>query len=126
MRLFLLGLLVALVVPANAVAGGRVSAFYYPWYGTSSSDGSYEHWSQLGHAPPNDIASSYYPAEGLYSSSDVFVVKAQMDEIRDAGIDEIAVSWWGKGSPEDKRLPLVVGAARADGLSVAAHIDPYW
>ena len=58
MRLFLLGLIVTLIVPAQAVAGGRVSAFYYPWYGTSAADGSYQHWSQDGHAPPNDIASS--------------------------------------------------------------------
>ena len=125
MRRLLLGLLVALLLPATAHAGGHVSAFYYPWYGTSAKDGAYEHWSQLGHAPPNDIASSYYPAEGLYSSSDTLVVKAQMDEIRDAGIDEIAVSWWGRGSPEDKRLPLVAAAARADSLSVAVHLEPY-
>jgi len=125
MRLSLLGLLVALVVPVNAVAGGRVSAFYYPWYGTSSSDGSYEHWSQDGHAPPNDIASSYYPAIGLYSSSDKLVIDAQMSEIRGAGIDQIAVSWWGQGSPEDLRMPAIVSAANKRGVLVAAHIEPY-
>ena len=125
MRLFLLALLVALAVPANAVAGGRVSAFYYPWYGTSAADGSYQHWSQDGHAPPNDIASSYYPAIGLYSSSDKLVIDAQMSEIRAAGIDEIAVSWWGKGSPEDLRMPAIVTAAHKRGVIVAAHIEPY-
>jgi hypothetical protein len=125
MRLFLLGLLVALAVPANAVAGGRVSAFYYPWYGTSASDGAYEHWSQDGHAPPNDIASSYYPAIGLYSSSDKLVVDAQMSEIRAAGIDEIAVSWWGRGSPEDLRMSTIVASADKRGIAVAAHIEPY-
>ena len=66
-------------------------------------DGAYQHWSQHGHAPPDDIASSYYPARGLYSSSDRLVVGAQMGEIRDAGIDEIVVSWWGRGSAEDSR-----------------------
>jgi hypothetical protein len=125
MRLFLLGLVVALAVPANAVAGGRVSAFYYPWYGTSSADGTYQHWSQDGHAPPNDIASAYYPAIGLYSSSDKLVIDAQMSEIRAAGIDEIAVSWWGKGSPEDLRMPAIVGAANKRHIAVAAHLEPY-
>ena len=125
MRLFLLGLVVALLVPANALAGGRVSAFYYPWYGTAAADGSYQHWSQDGHAPPNDIASSYYPAIGLYSSSDALVIDAQMTEIRAAGIDEIAVSWWGKGSPEDLRLPTIAAAASKRGILVAAHIEPY-
>jgi hypothetical protein len=125
MRLLLLGLVAALAVPASAAAGGRVSAFYYPWYGTSSADGSYQHWSQDNHAPPNDIASAYYPAIGLYSSSDTLVIDAQMGEIRAAGIDEIAVSWWGKGSPEDLRMPAIVSAANKRGLSVAAHIEPY-
>jgi glycoprotein endo-alpha-1,2-mannosidase len=125
MRQFLLGLLVALVVPANALAGGSVSAFYYPWYGTSAADGSYQHWAQDGHAPPNDIASSYYPASGLYSSSDKLVIDAQMSEIQSAGIDAIAVSWWGRGSPEDLRMPAVVSSARKRGIVVAAHIEPY-
>src|SRR5207253_11475262 len=39
--------------------------------------------------------------------------------------DEIVVSWWGRGSTEDKRLPAVIAAARQDGLAVAAHIEPY-
>jgi glycoprotein endo-alpha-1,2-mannosidase len=125
-RILLLSLLV-LVLPAAAhgAAPVRVTAFYYPWYGTSGQDGLYQHWSQDGHAPPNDIASSYYPARGLYSSSDKSVVASQMSEIKDAGIDEIAVSWWGRGSAEDNRLPLVLDEARAAGVAVAAHIEPY-
>jgi hypothetical protein len=118
-------LILALVLPATAQAGVRVSAFYYPWYGTSSLDGAFQHWSQRGHTPPNDIASAYYPLRGLYSSSDTLVTAGQMDEIRAAGIDEIAVSWWGQGSPEDIRLPEVVAAARADGIAVTVHLEPY-
>src|SRR5262249_47504623 len=125
MRRFLLGITLALVLPASAQAAGRVSAFYYPWYGTATVDGSFQHWAQLGHSPPSNIASSYYPANGLYSSSDKLIVAQQMDEIRQAGIDEIAVSWWGQGSAEDGRLPMVLGAARADGISVAVHLEPY-
>ena len=126
MRQLLLGLLLlAFAVPANARADVRVSAFYYPWYGTTALDGAYQHWSQRGHTPPDDIASAYYPARGIYSSSDRLVVGAQMDEIRSAGIDEIIVSWWGQGSAEDSRLALVVGAARAAGITVAAHLEPY-
>jgi hypothetical protein len=115
-----------LIVPAVASAADvRVSAFYYPWYGTPALDGAYQHWSQNGHTPPNDIASSYYPARGIYSSSDRLVLGAQMDEIEAAGIDEVAVSWWGRGSPEDARLSAVVAAAQIDGLAVAVHIEPY-
>ena len=125
MRRLLPSLIIALLLPATAQAGVRVSAFYYPWYGTSARDGSFQHWAQHGHAPPNDIASSYYPLRGLYSSSDTLVTSRQMDDMRAAGIDEVAVSWWGQGSPEDIRLPEVVAAAQDDGLSVAVHLEPY-
>jgi len=125
MRRLLLGLLLALCVPATANAANRVSAFYYPWYGTTAKDGAYQHWGQDGHTPPNDIASSYYPAIGIYSSSDKLVIDEQMQEIHGAGIDEIAVSWWGRGSPEDARLGEVAAAARANGIAVAAHLEPY-
>ncbi len=120
-------MLLALVLPvaAASAAAVRVSAFYYPWYGTVAEDGAFQHWGQRNHNPPNDIASNFYPARGLYSSSDQLVISAQMDEIRAAGIDEIAVSWWGMGSPEDARLPAVVAAARADGIAVAIHLEPY-
>ena len=117
--------LAALAFPAPGLAGVKVSAFFYPWYATASRDGAFVHWSQGGHGPPDDIAASYYPARGLYSSTDRLVLGRQMEEIRAAGIDEIAVSWWGSGSFEDARLPLVAEAARAQGVHVAAHVEPY-
>jgi len=53
------------------------------------------------------------------------VLAQQMDAIQSAGIDEIVVSWWGPGSPEDLVLPAVIVAARADGIAVAVHLEPY-
>jgi glycoprotein endo-alpha-1,2-mannosidase len=123
--LFLLAV-TALLQPAAARAGNPlVSIFYYPWYGSSAYDGGFTHWGQRGHSPPNDIASAFYPARGLYSSSDPWIVAAQMAEIRAAGVGELSVSWWGRGSVEDDRLPLVANAARAHGLTVAIHLEPY-
>jgi hypothetical protein len=110
---------------AHAAAGRSVVAFYYPWYGTPALDGAWEHWSQNGHNPPDDIASAFYPELGPYSSSDPLVVAEQMEEISQAGIDTIAVSWWGRGSREDGRLGSVVAAARAAGIKVALHLEPY-
>jgi hypothetical protein len=110
----------------QTVPGAAVSAiFYYPWYGTPRQDGAFEKWQQNGHAPPSDIASAYYPARGVYSSSDPAVLDAQMREIARAGIGEIVVSWWGRGSAEDERLPELIRAARARTLIVAAHLEPY-
>ena len=117
--------LVALVAPTPAWAGPVVSAFYYPWFATTAQDGSYAHWAQDGHDPPNDIASVYYPALGVYSSDNPSVLDAQMAEIQRAGINQIAVSWWGRGSPEDQRLPAVIAAASLRNISVAVHIEPY-
>jgi glycoprotein endo-alpha-1,2-mannosidase len=118
--------LFAFCAPVPAFAGGViVSAFYYPWFGTSPEDGDYAHWAQNGHAPPVDIASNYYPVYGPYSSSNAAVIAAQFTELQRAGINELAVSWWGRGSPEDQRLQEIVTESDQTGVAVAAHIEPY-
>lgn len=101
-----------------------VSAFYYPWFG-SPEDGGYAHWAQNGHEPPVDIASNYYPAYGPYSSSNAAVIATQLTEAARAGIDELAVSWWGRGSSEDKVLPDILAGAAGSGVQIAVHIEPY-
>ena len=116
--------LALLVFPAVAQAAPRVSIFYYPWYGNPARDGGWEHWLVPG-GSTGDIASSYYPARGLYSSSSVPIVRAQMREIAATGVQEVVSSWWGWGSSEDARLPLIVKEAHAAGLAVAVHLEPY-
>lgn len=109
---------------APSTGVGRVAIFYYAWFSNPARDGAWAHWfvEQDG-APVLDTA--YYPSRGLYSSSNAKVVQAQMKDIADAGIDTVVVSWWGWGSPEDLRLPLVIAAAHRHGLSVAVHLEPY-
>jgi glycoprotein endo-alpha-1,2-mannosidase len=99
--------------------------FYYPWFGTPGRDGEYDHWQQNGHSPAEDLASSYYPSRGAYSSSDPSVLDGQMSEIERTGVDEIVVSWWGRGTQVDERMPAVIAAARAHSIEVAAHLEPY-
>jgi hypothetical protein len=123
-RLIVLCGIFALLAPAAAHAGG-VSAFYYPWYGTPGADGAFQHWQQDGREPPHSIASNFWPARGVYSSSDRLVLNSQMTEIRRSGITDIAVSWWGWGSAEDARLPAVIRAARVQKLTVSVHLEPY-
>jgi hypothetical protein len=115
----------ALTFAPAALAAPKVAIFYYPWYGTPARDGGYVHWNEADHVPPADIASPYYPIRGAYSSSNPAVVAAQMEEIEAAGVGEVVFSWWGRGSAEDARLALVAAAARARGLEVAAHLEPY-
>ena len=128
-RLAVLGF-VALLLSLPAGAGDARPAaptaiFYYPWYGTVARDGSYQHWAQNGHTPPADIASDFYPLRGAYSSDDPHILDAQMTEIAGTGVREVIVSWWGAGSREAARLPAVMKAARAHGLQVAVHLEPY-
>ena len=65
------------------------------------------------------------PGARVYSSSDVAVVRAQMREIASIGVQTVIVSWWGPESAEAARLPLVARAARAAGLRVALHVEPF-
>jgi hypothetical protein len=121
----LLACFAAVPTGASGSVRGRVSIFYYPWYGNPRSDGGYEMWLQNGHVPPRDIYSEYFPARGVYSSSDAGVVRQQLREIAAAGVDEIAVSWWGRASRTDARLEPIIQAAGRFGLDVAVHVEPY-
>jgi hypothetical protein len=103
----------------------RVGIFYYPWFATPRTDGGYAHWQQGGNTPPASLSSSFYPARGAYSSADALVVGAQMREIAAAGVGTVITSWWGRDSLEDRRLPQVIEAARANGLAVAVNVEPY-
>ncbi len=109
-------------VPAPSTA---VTAFFYVWYGTPAGDGAWRHWNQLEHVPPDNIASSFYPERGPYSSRDPLVLQSQMAELRQARVGAIAVSWWGVGSWEDRSLDAVFSAAAANGIKIAFHIEPY-
>jgi glycoprotein endo-alpha-1,2-mannosidase len=124
--LVLVLVLLGLVLPAPASAHPvRSAIFFYPWYSNPAHDGGYAHWQQGNHAPPLDVASAFYPARGAYSSGSRRVLAAQMREIRRAGVDEVVSSWWGRGSPEDKRLAAVMRAAKRRSLRVAAQLEPY-
>ena len=48
-----------------------------------------------------------------------------MREIASLGVQTVIVSWWGPGSVEAARLPLVERFARAAGLRVALHVEPF-
>src|SRR5204863_4915353 len=115
----LLGALVVVAAGPAAPADRavRTAVFFYGWWGTAARDSGYRHWQQNGHRPPADIASDYYPLRGVYSSSSPAVLAAQMAEIRRAGIDEAVISWWGRGSWEDRHLGEVLHASRENGVT---------
>jgi hypothetical protein len=80
------------------------------------------HWLKPG---TSVLASGFVPSRGEYSSGDPRVLAEHMADLREAGVDTVVVSWWGTGSLEDERLPLVAAEARAYGIDVAVHVEPY-
>jgi len=110
---------------SRAALRAETAIFYYPWYSTPTRDGEWAHWYVHGQDGEPVLSTPYYPKRGLYSSSNVKVVDAHMREIAAAGVRTVVVSWWGFGSPENQRLPLVMSAAHAHRLAVAIHIEPY-
>jgi glycoprotein endo-alpha-1,2-mannosidase len=113
------------LTPAAASGAGETSIFYYPWWGTPQHDGKYLHWDKGGHLPPDDLASTFYPSRGAYSSRSWKILSQHMTDIARAGIDEVVSSWWGLGSPEAARLPILMRAAWKHHVDVAVHIEPY-
>ncbi|MEO3754043.1 glycoside hydrolase family 99 protein [Streptomyces sp. B6B3] len=106
-------------------ASTNVHFFYYPWYGSPSVHGSWRHWQQGEHQPPDDIGADFYPALGPYDAGDEAVVAQHMVWIRQAGVGVIATTWWGQGGYEDQRVPLLLDVAAQHGVRVAWHLEPY-
>jgi uncharacterized protein YidB (DUF937 family) len=110
---------------AAAALTDDVHIFYYPWYGSPAVAGSYRHWPQGNLTPPNGISSNFYPVLGAYDSGDSAAVAQHMKWLKQAGTGVLVTSWWGQGSYEDQRVPLVLDQAGAQGIKVAFHIEPY-
>jgi hypothetical protein len=116
-------------VPAVGAAAQAVPAdvhlFYYPWYGSPTVNGSYRHWDQGGHTPPNDVGANFYPTLGAYDSGDTAALDQHMAWVRQSGAGTIVTSWWGQGSYEDNLVPRILTAAAKYGIKVAWHLEPY-
>ncbi len=93
LRLLLLGILFPRV--ASAGDENRISAYYYPWYG---SDGT--HWREgyQGKEEGNG------PLLGEYDSRSVELIQKHLAMSREFGINTWICSWWGPGSREDETL----------------------
>lgn len=93
-----LRLLIACILLPLAVSTGsetRISAYYYPWYG---SDGT--HWNEGYQGKKEGLG----PLLGEYDSGSVEVIRRHLGMSHEAGIDNWICSWWGSGSREDETL----------------------
>ena len=125
----------------------NIHTFYYPWYSNPKIDGHYSHWNhpilphwdkeidkhydKSPHQPPNDIGSNFYPELGAYSSKDPEIIAKHFQQIADAGIGTIVVSYYPVGTADDNGKPwdevyhLLLDKAIAFGIKVTFHIEPY-
>jgi hypothetical protein len=78
------------------------AAFFYDWYP--------EAWRQQGLDP----FTHYTPSRGFYDSGNRTVIAAQIAAMRYAHLDAAIVSWWGRGSPSDVRLPKLLATGPPD------------
>ncbi len=99
--------------PARPAAALPLAAIFAPWYGYAVNGncqggmGSY-HWNNIG-----DMAGVVdQPERGFYCSADPTVIHWQLDQLEDAGVQALFVSWWGWGD------------INLDGV-VEGHADAY-
>lgn len=85
--------------------------FYYPWFP--------EAWDQH-HLEPY---AHYVPALGLYDSSAERVVHDHVAAMRYAGFDAGISSWWGPGTPTDRRFSLLLDIGAQEGLAWAPYYE---
>jgi len=85
--------------------------FYYPWFP--------EAWDQEQLNP----YAHYVPARGLYDSSTEQVVRDHVAAIRYAGLDAGISSWWGPGTPTDRRFGLLLDVGAQEGLAWAPYYE---
>jgi Glycosyl hydrolase family 99 len=115
-----------LLISCTAFAKERKAfIYYYGWYGNPAYDLQWSHWQENQHQPPWDIASSFYPKLGAYSSRDPAVLELHMNWIAQANVHALIFSWWGKKDPTNDVAELVLNAAEKYNLKVAFLIEPY-
>jgi glycoprotein endo-alpha-1,2-mannosidase len=103
----------------------NVHIFYYQWYGSLAKDGAWHHWNEKGHTPAADIATNYFPLLGPYSSIDRAVLRQHMRWIKSSRGGVLCLSFWGRQSYTDLRIPVVMDVAQQYGLKVTFHLASY-
>ena len=122
--------------------------FYYMWYASEDEDGKYSHWNHEilphwdakvtnrypkgHHTPPDDIGSTFYLKLGCYSSASSNIIEIHMQQLRQARIGVIIVSWYPhnlsdqpNSNPPDQLIPRLLDIANRYSIKVALHSEPY-
>lgn len=113
-----------------SLSGRLVLAHHYLWYGTPwGGTGRWSHWDQAGCRPDHvargrrDAAVAYAPLDGLYDSRDRSVLRRQIAELQEAGVDASIVSFWGFGHPESGDLELLLAESERASHRVTIYYE---
>jgi glycoprotein endo-alpha-1,2-mannosidase len=98
----------------------RVMALYYGWYGTPQISGKWQHYEKVEVAAKKISGHVHYPSSGPYDSVDPDVLKRHCKEAREAGVDVLVCSWWGRGDQTDLSFRVLLPIAASNGLKVCA------
>lgn len=104
----------------------QVLAFYYPWYGNADvqgGSGRWSHWSGVDQQRQQIASSTHYPRLGPYDSHDPKTITQQCRWAKQAGVDGFIISWWGKGSFEDRAMKRVLDGCQQAGLSATIYYE---
>lgn len=91
--------------------------FFYEWYKTQGTDGSWSYWPDHGNNPPNTWFSKYLPdpkpgvfdpSTELYSSNDYANFKWQVAKMAEAHIEVSIASWFGPNTKEDIAFDRII------------------
>ncbi len=88
------------------------AAFYYPWFP--------EAWTQKGITP----FTNYKPTLGFYDASDSAIVREHIAAMQYGNIRAGIASWWGQGSPTDRRIPILLKAASGTDFFWTLYYEP--
>jgi hypothetical protein len=88
------------------------AAFYYPWFA--------EAWNQRGIYP----YTKFSPSLGFYRTTDPATVDKHIRSLEYGGVEAVISSWWGQGTKEDARFPLLLSETKR--LGSALRWAPYY
>jgi uncharacterized repeat protein (TIGR01451 family) len=95
--------------PLPELTGSIRAAFYYPWFP--------EAWKQRGLSP----FTKWNPSAGYYDSRDAGLITRHIAAMQYGHIQAGIVSWWGKGTRSDGRIPTILAASEASGFRWALY-----
>ena len=104
----------------------KVLAFYYPWYGNPNSpdgSGTWSHWNGVDPQARQIASSTHFPRLGPYDSHDPKLIAQHTRWAKSAGVDGFIISWWGKGSFEDRAMERLLDGCRQTGLQATVYYE---